>query len=131
MIVKKVMNNFDQLTTKADKLKWVNEQILICYLGLGQTYSHHPWSKNEYHSTSTQLLDYLVEKIIPLKKLEISPIKPPIKLPTLPSDYELGTKSKGCSALENNSLVEEERSQLNAMTEREREREIGDEWIWK
>ena len=38
------------------------------YLGLGIEEAHHPWSENAQSFTSRELLDHLVDKVIPHEK---------------------------------------------------------------
>ena len=38
------------------------------YLGLGIEEAHHPWSENTRSFTSRELLDHLVDKVIPHEK---------------------------------------------------------------
>ena len=38
------------------------------YLWLGIEEAHHPWSENKRSFTSPELLDHLVDKVIPLMK---------------------------------------------------------------
>ena len=40
--VERALTEFEKLTTKKDRLKYVKDQILIRYLGLGWLEAHHP-----------------------------------------------------------------------------------------
>ena len=50
-----------------NKLEAVKEKILIRYLGLGIKEAYHPWSKGEHMYTADELLDHLINTIIPLE----------------------------------------------------------------
>ena len=43
--VKQAWDELKKLRTKKDKLKFVKDQILMRYLGLGWVEAHHPWRK--------------------------------------------------------------------------------------
>ena len=118
--VSQALDEFEKLTSKKDKLECVKEQILIRYLGLGWEEAHHPWSKNKHHYTASELLKHLCEIVIPLEDINEVPKQPPIKLPTRPDNYTLGTKSADLIQLDNGALAREERIRLNAMLERDR-----------
>ncbi len=98
----------------------MKEQILIQYLGLGWEEAHHPWSKNKYHYTASELLKHLCEIVIPLEDINEVPKQPPIKLPTRPDNYTLGTKLADLIQLDNGALAREERIRLNTMLEQDR-----------
>jgi hypothetical protein len=114
------LDEFEKLTSKKDKLECVKEQILIRYLGLGWEEAHHPWSKNKHQYTASELLKHLCEIVIPLEDINKVPKQAPIKLPTRPDDFTLGTKSADLIQLDNGALAREERIRLNAMLERDR-----------
>jgi hypothetical protein len=48
MMVQKALAEYGKLSMKKEKLKYVEEQILIRYLGLGWEEAYHPWSKNKH-----------------------------------------------------------------------------------
>ena len=53
------------------------------YLGLGIEEAHHPWSENTRSFTSQELLDHLVDKVIPHEKtINNTPENVPSQLPT-------------------------------------------------
>ena len=54
--VDRALTEFEKLTTKKDRLKYVKDQILIRYLGLGWLEAHHPWSKGNRPYPSSELL---------------------------------------------------------------------------
>jgi hypothetical protein len=55
--------------------------------------SSSPVSKNKYEHTASELLNHLCKVVIPLQKVKEVPSEAPIKLPTRPDSYTLGTKS--------------------------------------
>ena len=59
------------------------------YLGLGIEEAHHPWYENTRSFTSRELLDHLVDKVIPQEKTIILPTEAPITAPTLAKNYAL------------------------------------------
>ena len=64
------------------------------YLGLGIEEVHHPWSENKRSFTFQELLDHLVDKVIPHEKTIILPTEAPITAPTLPTFQKVGTISR-------------------------------------
>ena len=64
------------------------------YLGLGIEEAHHPFSDNKRSFTSRELLDHLVDKVIPHEKTIILPTETPITAPTLPTLQNVGTASQ-------------------------------------
>jgi hypothetical protein len=115
--VQQALDEFGNLTSMKDQLKYVKEQILIRYIGLGWEEAHHPRSKNKYQFTASELLKHLCEVIIPLQDVNKVPDQAPIKLPTRPDNYTLGTKSTDLLGLDDAVLAKEERMRLNAMLE--------------
>jgi hypothetical protein len=91
--IQQALDEFENLTSKKDKIECVKEQILIRYLGLGWEETHHPWSKNRHQYTALELLKHLCEVVIPLPNVKEVPNQAPIKLPTWPDSFMLGTKS--------------------------------------
>ena len=123
--VHQALDEFEQLTLKKEKIECVKEQILIRYLGLGWEEAHHPWSKNKHTYTASELLKHLCEVVIPLQDTKVVPDQPPIKLPTRPDGFTLGTKSADLIQLDDGALAREERIRLNAMLERDRREDSG------
>ena len=72
----------------------MKKKIFMRYLGLGIEKAHHPWSKNKRSFTSRELLDHLVDKVIPHEKTIIFPTEAPITAPTLPTLKKVGTISR-------------------------------------
>ena len=64
------------------------------YLGLDIEEAHHPWSENTRLFTSQELLDHLVDKVIPHEKTIILSTETPITAPTLPTLQKVGTTSQ-------------------------------------
>ena len=54
------------------------------YLEMRTEEAHNPWSENKRSFTSQELLDHLVDKVIPHEKTIILPTEAPITDPTLP-----------------------------------------------
>lgn len=111
---------FGRLKAKKWKVKFVKEQILIRYLGLGWDDAHHPWSKNGYTFSAEELLEHLINVVIPLENTEVVPDRPPINLPTRARPYKVGTLSNDAKRLDNSRLDVEEQLRLEAATERDR-----------
>ena len=123
--VQQALNAYEKLTTKKDKFKFMKEKIHIRYLGLGWVDACHPCSKNKHTYQPAELLQHLINVVIPLADNEIIPSKAPVNLPTHPDTFTLGTKSADLVALENSMLDREERVRLNAMIERDRLEDSG------
>ena len=80
------------------------------YLGLVIEEAHHPWSENTRLFTSQELLDHLVDKVIPHEKNKILPTEAPITAPTLTTFQKVGTISRLAS--ENEQMTVDENDQL-------------------
>ena len=76
---------FNGLSSKSAKLQFVNEQILIWYLGLEWTKAYHPWSKNKYVYSPAELMKHFVKVVLPLQNTEVVLEVPPMNLPGLPT----------------------------------------------
>ena len=63
------------------------------YLGLGIEEAHHPWYENIWSFTSRELLDHLVDKVIPHGKTIILSTEAPITASTLATFQNVGTIS--------------------------------------
>ncbi len=113
------LDEFEKLTSKKEKMECVKEQILIRYLGFGWEEGHHPWPKNKHQYTAAELLKHMCKVVIPLQDVKEVPNQPPIKLPTGPDSFTLGTKSSNLIQLDDGALVREECIRLNAMLERD------------
>ena len=66
----------------------------MIYLGLGIEEAHHPWSENTRSFTSREMLNHLVDKVIPHEKTIILPTEVPITAPILPTFKKVGTISR-------------------------------------
>ena len=60
---------------------------------MGIEEAHHPWSENARSFTSRELLDHLVDKVLPHEKTIILPTEAPITAPTLATSQKVGTIS--------------------------------------
>jgi hypothetical protein len=67
----------------------------------------------------------LCKVVIPLQDVKEVPSEAPIKLPTRPDSYTLGTTSADLLELDNAMLAKEERIRLKAMLERDRRENSG------
>ena len=105
--VQQALNAYEKLTTKKDKFKFVKEKIHIWYLRLGWVDAYHPWSKNKHTYQPEDILQNLINVVIPLEDNEIVPSKAPANLPTRPDTFTLGTKSADLVALDNSMLARE------------------------
>ena len=65
---KEAMDNFEKLRTKKDKFKFVKEQILIRYLGLGWEETYHPWSEKGHTYQPLELLEHVIHNVQTIKK---------------------------------------------------------------
>ena len=66
----------------------------MIYLGLVIEEAHHPWSENARSFTSRELLNNLVDMVIPYEKTIILPTEAPITAPTLDTFQKVGTISR-------------------------------------
>ncbi len=73
------------------------------------------FSKNKHRYTASELLKHLCKIFILLQDVKEVPSEAPIKLPTRPDNYALGTKSADLLGLDNAVLTKEERIRLKAM----------------
>ena len=64
------------------------------YLGLVIEEAHHTWSENKISFTSRELLEHLVDKVIPHEKTIILPTETKITAQTLPILQKVGTTSQ-------------------------------------
>jgi len=120
MTRKEALDEFAKLKTKKAQYKFVKEQILIRYLGLGWTEAYHPWSKGKYVYSPLELLEHLVNTVIPLAKVKEIPAEAPVSLPRRKSHGKLGDASVDLIALDNDREKDEESLRLRAMKERDR-----------
>ena len=80
-------------------------KIHIRYLGLGWVDAYHPCSKNKHTYQPVELLQNLINIVIPLADNEMVPSKAPVNLPTRPDTFTLGTKLADLVALDNYMLA--------------------------
>ena len=83
------------------------------YLGLVIEEAHHPWSENTRSFTSRELLDHLVDKLIPHEKTIILPTEAPITAPTLPTFQKVGKISRLASDKEQMTLDENKQFKID------------------
>ena len=93
------------------------------YLGCGWPEAHHPWSKGKKVYSPVELLEHLVEKVIPIKKTP--PKEAPFNLPCRRDYGGIGDDSVDKIALDNNKTAEEQRIRLQGMKERDRLESLG------
>ena len=127
--VAKAMREFDQLKTNAARYRYLKEQILIRYVGLGWEEAYHPWSKGGYIYTPNELLRHFTMVVIPLQRTKSVPEHPPINLPTRPFLLTLGTKASDIVDMDSQSTQQNAQFRMDAYREREllEEEGIGDQ----
>ena len=127
--VAEAMREFDNLKTNAARYRYLKEQILIRYVGLGWHEAYHPWSKGGYIYTPNELLWHFTMVAIPLQRTKSVPKHPPMNLPTRPSLPTLGTKASDIIDMDSQSTQQNVQLQMDAYRERERleEEGIGDQ----
>lgn len=96
----KAYNQFRQLTSPSAQLRAVKEQIRIRVLGFGWKDLHHPWSKDGVTYTPQQLMNYLLDVIIPQDRKRGIPEKPVMNLPSRKNLPQLGEKTADVDALD-------------------------------
>ena len=74
--------------------------IRIRVIGFGWKDLSHPWSKNGKEYSPDELLEHLVETIIPEQQKRGIPKVPPVELPSRGIRHQLGTKSKDMDVLD-------------------------------
>ena len=100
------------------------------YLGLGIEEAHNSWSENTRSFTSRELLDHLVDKVIPHEKTIILPTESPITDPTLSTFQKVGTISR--VALEKEQMTGDENDQfkMDGNYELKRHEDKGEMDMW-
>ena len=88
------MSVYNQLKSETARLNAVKKQILIGYSGLGWEDAHHPWSSQGVVFNSQQLLNHLIEKVIPMTGQQEVPSEPLINFPEPLDMMILGTESE-------------------------------------
>ena len=83
------------------------------YLGLGIEEAHHPWSENTPSFTSREMLDHLVDKVIPHENTIILPTEAPITAPTLATSQKVRTISCLESEKEQRTVDENEQFKMD------------------
>jgi hypothetical protein len=122
---------FNELSSKTAKLRFVKEQFLIRYLVLWWVKAYHPWSRNKYVFSPTELTEHFVEVVLPLANTEVMPDAPLLNLPGLSSLPTLGTVAHNNTALEKNNDNVGLQLKIHAIVEQERleDNGIGDEFM--
>jgi len=133
MTAVQVFREFDKLTSNAARYRYLKEQILIRYVGLGWEEAYHPWSKAGYIFTPIELLGHLTKVVIPLQRYKIVPEHLPMNLlcqPTLPT---LGTKASDIVDMDLQCAQQNAQLRIDAYKEREHLEEEGTKRknIWK
>ena len=100
------------------------------YLGLGIEEAHHPWFENTRSFTSQELLDYLVNKVIPHEKKIILPTEVPIKAPTLATFQKVGTISWLAPEKEQMTVDENDQFKIDGKNELKRPEDKGEMDLW-
>lgn len=100
------------------------------YLGLGIEEAHHPWSENTWSFTSRELLDHLVDKVIPHEKTIILPTEAPITAPTLATFQKVGTISRLASEKEQMTVDENDQFKMDGKDELKRHEDKGEMDLW-
>ena len=118
-------NQFKNPTSVSAKLNAVKEQIRIRVLGFGWKDLHHPWSKDGVAYTSQQLLDYLVDVILPEERKRGIPAKPQMNLPSRKNLPQLGGKTADVDALEMQYEIQKDKAVEEAIKLREELEEQG------
>jgi hypothetical protein len=123
---KEAFNVFNGLNSISTKPLLVKEQILIQYLGQGWAKAYHPWSKNKYIFSPSELMDQFVKVVVlPLQDTEIVPDAPPMNLPGLPTLPTLGTVAHNITTLEEQNNNAGLQLRIKAMLEQERMEDDG------
>ena len=112
-------NQFKNLTSVSAKLNTVKEQIRIRVLGFGWKDLHHLWSKDGVAHTPQQLLDYLVDAILPEERKQAVPDKSQMSLPSCKNLPLLGGKTADVDALEMRYKMEKDKAVEEAIKLRE------------
>ena len=100
------------------------------YLGLGIEEAHHPWSENTRLFTSRELLDHLVDKVLPHEKTIILPTEAPITAPTLATFQKVGTISWLSSQKEQMTVDENDQFKIDGKDELKRHEDKGEMDLW-
>ena len=111
----------------------MKEQILIRNLGLGWEDSYHPWSAVGHTYNSEELLEHLLEVVIPMSSTRDIPLEPPMNVPKMPEIKSLGTVSH--LAMDQERMSEDKLESLKEKGWAEKnmceERGEGDGWAEK
>jgi hypothetical protein len=111
---------FNALPNKTQKMRYIREQIQIRYVGLGWEQAGHAWSKDGTDFTAEELFDHFVNTVIPLSKTMKVPSQPPLKWPTPPNHYALGTTGDHAKDLYESNVKAENETRDRAIAKRDR-----------
>ena len=114
-LFEQAIEEYGNLKTKKDKLRFFKEQIQIRYLGLGWEQACHAWSQNGCTYEPDELFEHLVSVVIPMQITEKIPSKPPVNLPKRTNNTTLGTKSSAVVELDSKLANKETELRVNAM----------------
>lgn len=119
MTAAQAFREFSTLKSVTAQYEWVKDQILIRYVGLGWEEAYHPWSKNGYVYTPTELLKHLTKVVIPLQRHKTVPEHPPMSLPTCPKLPTLGTRAADVVAMDEEYSKQSVQLRIDAYADRE------------
>ena len=125
MTVAEAFWEFNELNMNAAWYRYLKEQILIRYVGLGWEEAYHPWLRAGYIYTPNELLQHLTMVVIPLQRTKRVPEHPPMNLPTWPSLPMLGTKAFDIIDMDLQSTQHNNKIRNDAFKEREHMEEEG------
>ena len=106
-----------------EQLEAVKDRIQIRVIGFGWKDLHHPWSKNGADYTPEELLNHIINNIIPQQKHRRVPEAPPMSLSSRKKTKKLGTKTSDIEDLdkrfedEKNNLINEAMKMRDNMEE--------------
>ena len=121
------MDEFAKTTTECTKKKFVKEQILIVYLGLGFEEAWHIWSKDGKEYTAVELLEHFIKVCIPLTRTRKLPKKAPVEHPKLLNLPTLGTITSDVANYYTEQARDDNELRLKALRDRENEVLMG---VW-
>lgn len=100
-------------------------------LGLGIDEAYHPWSEKSHGKyTSQELLNHLVDAVIPLEKNMTLPKEAPTTVPELPTLHKVGTFSHLASEMVQETKDEMEQFKIDGRGELKRRGDDGELDLW-
>jgi hypothetical protein len=82
MTAMEAFQEFNKLKKNAARYRFLKEQTLKRYIGLGWEEVYHPWSKGGYIYTPIELLEHLTKVVIPIQRNKTVPEHTLMNLPT-------------------------------------------------